>query len=178
MEMTFVHHPRTGGSYLGRSVGLSAKNHCPMTDEDPAQCVTVLRQPVNRIVSLRRFCPGTINLPCLKIGEFRDLEQWLDNNREARNGMVRRLSGMPVVADREPDETDLSLAIRRIEQMLHVGLTEALNRSVEALGGPIQQAPRNASKPWFQPTDDQREMIADYNLLDQQLYDHALTLGD
>jgi hypothetical protein len=150
------------------------------------QYVTLLRYPVDRIISLWWFARKNTRIRYHRRARKLNLAQFSKCRviSELDNGMVRRLSGnlncgvMPF--DRKVNREDLSLAKFHLEQMLY-GFTDTLkydvSRFASALEWPfipgLQHKMAGKGTPQYEPAE--LEKVMEANLLDVELYNWALS---
>ena len=98
----------------------------------PSRYVTILRDPVRRVISLYNYVRRDVHHPVyrqvvgarMSLGEF--VASGLDRT-QTENGQTRQLA--PVVG-RDPTADDLTLAVNNLRGFAIVGLTERFNESL------------------------------------------------
>jgi Galactose-3-O-sulfotransferase len=164
----------------------------------PCDYITVLREPVARVLSLYRFIRGNpkhwlhdeLTRSRMSLEQFVEsaADPGVDNEQTrmiagAGAGEVLRLSPTGGRERKEPPDLDraaLEQAKRNLDRFLVVGLTERFDESFilirRALGWKLPMyETRNVSKGAKPPPPSERalELIRDRNRLDLELYDHA-----
>jgi hypothetical protein len=149
--------------------------------------ITMLREPVARVISTYEFIKRTSHHPLHEVvrAERMTLSRFVESDidrEEVVDGQTRLLSG---VLDRDPDEETLAKAIDSLERVAVVGLTERFDESVllmrRRLGWDIplfvrkNVAPRT-SIDCLDPLE--RALIEQQNRLDLRLYRAAAALLD
>lgn len=151
----------------------------------PHRYMTVIREPVDRTLSVYAFC---------KKNRFIDadttLEQFLEELPEnpvwqTDNAQIRYLAGENGVIDTRPvgavDREMLDLAKKRLEEMFFVGVMERFDESVVLLGRQLgwrglAYGSSNVNKQRAKPNEietSQRELILSRNELDLELHQFA-----
>ncbi len=151
----------------------------------PHRYMTVIREPVDRTLSVYAFC---------KKNRFIDadttLEQFLEELPEnpvwqTDNAQIRYLAGENGVIDTRPvgavDREMLELAKKRLEEMFFVGIMERFDESVVLLGRQLgwrglAYGRSNVNKQRAKPNEidpSQRELILSRNELDLELHEFA-----
>ena len=152
----------------------------------PQACdyVTILRDPVARVVSLYKFVLRAVDHPLhervrdygLSLRDFvtSDVDQ-----SQTRNGQTRQLAGE---ANRSLDRQSLEVAKRNLQTFTAIGLTERFNETFVHFRRTLRlripaYASRNVSPPLAsEPEPDIEELILERNQLDNELYAFAREL--
>lgn len=152
---------------------------------------TILREPVDRLVSLYYFIRSAKSHPRHEIALGMSLEEFACSgvNPEIENCQTKMLSGRPesnFVNGREPcTEEDLERAKRHLrEHFLGVGLFESLDLSLlmlsRKMGWPVARAGRkNVTSKRRRVADlspEELDAVVSVNAFDLQLYNYARTL--
>jgi hypothetical protein len=153
----------------------------------PRECqyVTILREPVSRVVSLYNY---VVRAPEHSLHELVttskiSLDQYVRDGlspTQVENGQTRQLAGMWWPGD--PDEKTLALAKSNLEGFLAVGLMERFAESVallwRALGWrfPIYQNRNVTGTPPSPISEEAAALIRERNALDLELYRYAESL--
>jgi uncharacterized coiled-coil protein SlyX len=157
----------------------------------PSQYFTVMRDPIDRMISEYYYIQQATNHPKHIIAKSaRDIKEYVRSglNREADNGQTRRISG---VGNKIPfgqcsDEV-LELAKRNLkERFLMVGIAERFDHTIVLLSkllgwSPPFYAKLNVTKKRPRKdslSDGELKLIEKYNQLDIALYQYAQTLLD
>jgi hypothetical protein len=149
-----------------------------------AEYVTVLRDPVDRVVSSYRFLQDHPNDPlhAQVVGERMSLATFVksDAAKGINNWQARCLAGVPWSASEWGPEV-LDRAKRNVERHFAVvGLTERFPETIALLGRlygwrRLYYATLNISSSRASCTDEDRQLILERNDLDQKLYEFAIT---
>lgn len=150
----------------------------------PVQYVTMLRHPVDRVVSLYRFVCTEPRHPLHRQVRDMSLEQFVASGLDAdqvSNGQTRQVVGAP---GRALDADDLELAWRRLsERFAAVGLQERFDESLvlfrRALGWrrpPVYLRRNVTGGPRPHLTAEARTAVAEHNPLDLELYERTREL--
>jgi hypothetical protein len=97
----------------------------------PAKYITILRDPVERVISNYYFVIGAINHPMHEITKSKSLAQWVASTQnQFNNGQVRMLAGIHFKLQK-PTRQTLETAKSNLEKyFLAVGLTEKFDETV------------------------------------------------
>jgi hypothetical protein len=150
------------------------------------QCVTLLRDPVDRLVSYYAFAKDMNSGSHSDLARRTSITQWIDALRlpETDNGMVRRFSGLPEADFGHCTGKMLERAKANLAQFALVGLTERFDDFyallAHRLGLPMRTyvaAKVNAERPRFNqlPTETLAELER-RNELDRELYRFGVEL--
>ena len=155
----------------------------------PAQYITMLREPISRVVSLYYFTHHNPNRDIPPHKHCPTLSSYLDTHLKAfNNNQTRAIAGPQAVKvpfGEEPPEM-LELAKQNLEQFLMVGITERFDESVIVLKYTLglqhilySRINENSQRPTLDKIAiADIERIQEYNTLDLQLYDYANKLLD
>ena len=149
----------------------------------PCRYVTIIREPVERVVSAYRYTLSTPTAPLHGelTGSAMSLDEYL-HRHQAVNALTRAAAGRDEAG--EVTEDDLEAAKRNLEGFVAVGLTEHFDASLMLFkrlldwGMPFYFS-RNVSSKGPRPADvskETREYIRECNALDIELYAYARTL--
>lgn len=150
------------------------------------QCVTLLRDPVDRLVSYYAFAKDMNSGSHSDLARRTSITQWIDALRlpETDNGMVRRLSGLSDAAFGHCTVQMLERAKANLAQFAVVGLTERFDDFYALLAHRLRLRMRtyvaakvNAERPRFDQLP--AETLADLerrNELDRELYRFGVEL--
>lgn len=151
--------------------------HYPWIGEGYDYC-TVLRDPVERVVSLYRYaCRHSLPAPkrADTLTEFVRQTQW------AQDGMVRQLSGLGLGCKRPVTEEDLSRALQNLSGFKYVSLLsevqEFCNNVCSRFGARAVEVGReNASPGQDPPSPAELQEVENLNRFDRRLYEGAVSL--
>lgn len=150
----------------------------------PSRYITILRKPVNRVVSLYYFIHHNPNRDIPEAERCPTLRSYLDARLDCvDNGQTRAIAG-DVASDFAFGECTselLDIAKQNLSQFLMVGTTERFDESLLVLKHVLgldnilySRTNENLKKPKMEDIDpDDIEMIKTYNQLDQELYVYA-----
>lgn len=154
----------------------------------PKECsyVTVLRDPVERILSLYKFIARERNHPLYeRFGNFSgSLDEYVSTDADRNqvdNGQTRQIAGTPIDLDRV-GAADLERAKSNLESFLVIGLTERFDESFvlmrKTLGWPLSWYKTENTSPRvkLQLPDETIRVIRERNRYDIELYDFAAQL--
>lgn len=149
------------------------------------QYITMLRQPVDRVISMYRFIERYPKHPLhAQVHEqgmtlFDFVESGI-NRAEVDNGQTRQLAGSDV---KDPDRDTLERAKNNLRSFLAVGLTERFDESVVLFRRRLHWKPplyvsKNVASGGHRTgaSGRTRELLEDHNHLDLELYRFAGTL--
>jgi hypothetical protein len=161
-------------------VGLGERLACPST------YITLLRDPVERIVSHYHWVLRTpsARLHGEVVSRRMSVRSYVEESSGARffnNGQTRLLGAPSMVAEAPATEATLNKAKRNLERFAVAGLAERFEESLllmrRELGWrwpvyrPLNVGPRRPDA--LDLSDEEREAIVERNLLDVELHDHV-----
>ena len=145
----------------------------------PTAVVTILREPVSRIVSLHRYMQRTTEHPLHDQVRDLDLIAFVESGiaeHEVVDAQVRQISGQ---LHRAPDQGTLDAALRNVEAMAAVGTVEDLASSLlvfrRRLGWPlpVHRSHNRASRPPRPLEAREQAAVESVTRLDRQLHNAA-----
>jgi len=152
----------------------------------PRACdyVTILRDPVARVVSLYKFVLRAVDHPLyeqVRDGRLslRDFVTSEIDDTQTRNGQTRQLAGE---TNRSDDRQSLEAAKRNLQTFMAIGLTERFHETFVHFRRTLRlripaYATRNVSPPLAsEPEPHIEELIRERNQLDNELYAFACEL--
>jgi hypothetical protein len=159
--------------------------HLPM----PSRYITMIRDPVKRVVSVYRFVLSRPAHPVHGIvtSSSMTLDEYVTSgvhSRQVENALTRQLAGIAEEDDEELTDRHLQAATANLQSFLAVGLTERFDESLilfkRILGWSTPfYFSRNVSRAGPSPvgvSSDVLERIAERNALDLQIYELARSL--
>lgn len=147
--------------------------------EGPSSYITVLREPVSRVLSLYRYIVTTPKHPLHDQVLDRSLIEFVSGQvdvEEIENGQTRQIAG---VSEGRPDASSLARAKQNLADFAAIGLVERFDESVmlfkKRLGWKMPfYVPKNVTRGVHADlTMEAREIIRDRNSLDLELYQFA-----
>ena len=155
--------------------------------EQPLELITMLRHPIDRVVSLYRFVRRqSAHEQNERANQMtlREFVEWEYGHHQCQNVMTRWIAGTYNYLPYTPGmlDADLHIAKERLNDIMWFGVLEELDLSLEWLNaltgwplenpGKVNYAPDEAT----QLVEDNRGFIYDHNRHDWELYEYALKL--
>jgi hypothetical protein len=156
----------------------------------PAMYVTMIREPIDRLISLyyhHRGSPTAAHHRAIVDGDLSLEDYLLSGMFTTDNQMVRQITGTRGVPFGQSDDAMLELALGRIRTHFSAVLVmermdASMRRLGELLGTPIPEIPRKnptRARPKRDAVDPAlRDRLAHVNRLDMALYEHAKAVFD
>lgn len=152
--------------------------------EQPLELITMLRHPIDRVISLYRFVRRQSSHPQTKRANEMTLREFVDwdyGQHQCQNVMTRWLAGTYNYLPYTPSmlDADLFLAKERLDTMMWFGVLENLSVSLAWLNAIMDWSLTNPGKinhaadDNFEVSNEDRQYIYEHNRHDWDLYEHA-----
>ncbi|GAM25741.1 hypothetical protein SAMD00019534_089160 [Acytostelium subglobosum LB1] len=153
-------------------------------DRDTANYMTMLRDPVERVISHYYYHREKIQDEGHALAMKLKFEEWLEQSPRGANEQTRVLSGMSTEAEKNVSMESFRMALYHLRKMKFVGITEKFKESIVmmkyycGLGAMKEVKINNRKKKQPDVPADVIELIKKKNWMDIYLYEEALKMFD